>query len=480
MVVPRQKVLLVKAPARLGTVLGLQTFMLLEPLEFGYLAAAVAEHEVRVLDLRLNRFPLRAFKRMLRRFRPDVVGFTAYSHESSAVKDLARTVRERLPRARIVVGGHHATSVAPDFDLPQFDAVVRGEGCEPFRELVTRTALGKDFLGIENVLVPGPAFDPAAARGWPRPTDPAKLPRARRDLWSKDSYYCIWPAEKLPVLQSVYPSVAMMRTSWGCYMKCSFCVVPHLSDGKHVPREVSDVVDEIESLETDYVYFSDDENFINAKFAMAVAEEIERRGIRKRYFAWTRSTTVNRSPELMRKWHEVGLDGIFIGFEFIDDADLKAHSKAATVKANEQALETLRDLDIVVHAAFIIRSDYTEADFDRLRAYVQAMPPSQCSFTVFTPIPGTAEYAQYADQITVENAYDYHDCMHPILPMSLSLEEFSRLYARQVVEGIRKTPLRVNHHLAPPRDMLRVWWADRRYGRSYARLYRDYPASMRG
>ena len=58
---PPQKILLVKPHARLATILGLQRFMLLEPLEFGYLAAAVPGHDVRVLDLRLHRSPLRVF-----------------------------------------------------------------------------------------------------------------------------------------------------------------------------------------------------------------------------------------------------------------------------------------------------------------------------------------------------------------------------------------------------------------------------------
>ena len=477
-----QKILLVKPHSRLGTVLGLEAFMRLEPLELGYLAAAAPGHDVKVLDLRCHRFPIRTFLKFLRRFQPDLVGFTGYSHESTAVKQLAKHVRKIVPAARTIVGGHHATSVALDFALSQFDGIVRGEGCGPFREIVRRTAEGKDFTGLENVLVPGPALDPEGAKGWPTPTDPTKMPRPRRDLWPMNDYYCVWPAEKLPVFKSVYPAVAMMRTSWGCYMKCSFCVVPHLSRGKHVPREVMSVCDELENIEADYIYFSDDENFINEEYALALAEEIERRGIKKRYFAWTRSTTVNRSPGLLKKWHDIGLDGAFIGFEFIDDAELKASCKAATVKANEQALATLRELDIVVHAAFILRSDYTEADFDRLRAYVDAMPPSQCSFTVFTPIPGTAAYEDYAKEFTLppERTYDLHDCMHPLLPMKLSLKRFSQLYSRQVVEGIRKTPLRVNHHLAPPTDMVRVWLADLRYRRGYKRIHKDYPKIARG
>ena len=66
------KILLVKPHARLPTILGLQRFMLLEPLEFGYLAAAAPSHEYRVLDLRLHRAPARDFDRALRRFQPDL------------------------------------------------------------------------------------------------------------------------------------------------------------------------------------------------------------------------------------------------------------------------------------------------------------------------------------------------------------------------------------------------------------------------
>lgn len=475
-----QRVLLVKPHARLATILGLQRFMLLEPLEFGYLAAAAPGHDHRVLDLRLHRRPLAVFDRALRRFQPDLVGFTGYSHEASAIKSLARRVRERLPRTRIVVGGHHATSAPHDLDRPEIDAIVRGEGCASFRRLVEAVAQGGDFAGIPNVLIPGAGYDPEAAKRWPVATDPAAMPHPRRDLWDPRSYYTVWAAEQLPTFASVFPRVSMVRSSWGCPMKCSFCVVPHLSQQTHRPRPVESVCDELERLPTDYVYFSDDENFIDARFSWELAEEIERRGIRKRYFAWTRSTTVNRSPDLMRKWARIGLDGIFIGFEFIDDAELKAASKASTVRANEQALDTLRSMDVVVHAAFILRGEYDVDDFEKLRRYVRDMPPSQCSFTCFTPIPGTDEYADYEPRFWVpkDRAYDLHDCMHPLMKTKLPLREFSARFATQVSEGIRKTPLRANHHLAPPRDMLRVWQADRRYHDGFRQLYRDYPREL--
>jgi hypothetical protein len=105
----------------------------------------------------------------------------------------------------------------------------------------------------------------------------------------------------------MFPPTAMVRSSWGCRMPCTFCVVPHLCGGVHQPRAVESVVEEIAGLQAGHVYFCDDENFIDDEFALALADGLARRGVKKRYFAWTRATTVNRSPDTLRRWREVGI-----------------------------------------------------------------------------------------------------------------------------------------------------------------------------
>ena len=88
------RILLVKPGPRLGTIRGLQAFQRLEPLALGYLAAAAPPgHDIRVLDLRRRRFPEASFRRTVRRFRPDLVGFTGYTHEVSMIRHLARLTR---------------------------------------------------------------------------------------------------------------------------------------------------------------------------------------------------------------------------------------------------------------------------------------------------------------------------------------------------------------------------------------------------
>ncbi|AFL74209.1 B12-binding domain-containing radical SAM protein [Thiocystis violascens] len=473
------RILLIKPKARLRSVLGLQAFQLMEPLELGYLAAVAGPgHETHILDLRLAAWPWLTLDLTLRHFRPDLVGITGYSHEASIVKRIARTVRGHLPATRIVVGGHHATVDPRDYRIEAIDAIVRGEGCAPFGQIVNALAAGRELDGIPQVLRPDQSWRDDEERQWPQFPDPATLPLPRRDLWDTRHYRSVWTAEHLPRWHPLFPRVAMVRTSWGCKMKCAFCIVPHLCGGIHRPRPVASVVDEIASLEAEHVYFSDDENFICEDFGWKLADALAARGVRKRYFAWTRATTVNRSPELLRRWREIGLDAAFLGFEFPTDAELKRAAKGGSVAANERALDRLRSLGIAVHAAFMVQPEYGESEFARLRDYVRGLPPLQCSFTVCTPSPGTPDYLAMQSRLWVDNPHDLHDCMHPLTPTTLPLREFALTFAELAHTALEKVPMRVNRHLATPDQMVRVAFASRSYHKGLQAIYRDYPKAL--
>jgi radical SAM superfamily enzyme YgiQ (UPF0313 family) len=468
------KILLVKPRPRLKTILKLQPIVLMEPIELGYVAAAVPPgHEVRVLDLRLSRRADHQFIKTLKRYRPDMVGLSGYTHESGKVKELARTVRRVLPGARIIVGGHHATVLPQDYNLDCFDAIVRGEGCAPFRAVVEAAANGKDFTGIEHVMVPGPGFSEEEAARMPRYPDLDTIPLPRRDLWDPKPYQCIWPVENHPPGKRIFPQVALVRTSFGCLMDCSFCMVPSLSGRRHMTRPPEKVIEEIAGLEHEHVYFCDDETFLNENHARRLAGMIRERGIKKHFFAWARSTTVNRRPELFRLWREIGLDAVFLGFEAINDADLEQISKHSTVADNERALAALRGMGIAVHAGFMVNAGFTREDFRRLQEYMQRMPPSQITCTVYTPSPGSQAWYQEKTRY-VCHPFDLHDCMHPLTPTAIPIREFYAEFAKLSAIGSSRNPLRTNRARFPLREVIRILLAAGGYARALRRAWRDF------
>jgi len=468
------RILLVKPRPVLQTILAVEPVIRLEPLELGYVAAAVPPgHDIRIADLRLSRRPDHQFIDTLQDYQPDIVGLSGYTHDSTKVKQMARTTRQVRPGARVVVGGPHATVLPQDYNLDCFDAIVRGEGCAPFRAIVGAASDGRGLTGIENVMIPGPGFSDQAAQQMPRYPDLATLPAPRRDLWDPSHYQCFWVSEAHPAGTPLFPRVALVRTSVGCLLDCSFCMVPALTGRRHLTRDPDSVAAEIGALPQEHIYFCDDETFLNEAHARRLADTIRECGIRKRYFAWARSTTVNRWPDLFRRWREIGLDAVFLGFEAIRDADLQRMSKHSTVADNERAHATLRELGIAVQAGFMVRADFTQRDFRAMQEYIRGMKPAQITCTIYTPSPGSSAWHEERSRY-VSHSFDLHDCMHPLTPTQLPRRQFFAEFARLSAIGGLRNPLRPQMRKCPLRDVIRILRAARAYTRTLRGAWRDY------
>jgi radical SAM superfamily enzyme YgiQ (UPF0313 family) len=84
---------------------------------------------------------------------PDVVAFGAQCTTYPPTVRIAQRVRDLLPEARIVVGGHNASFVAERTleKFPWIDAVVRGEGERTFEELLQAWSQKGDLSGTAGV-----------------------------------------------------------------------------------------------------------------------------------------------------------------------------------------------------------------------------------------------------------------------------------------------------------------------------------------
>ena len=79
------RILLIEPPKGSATIGGEDVF-LFEPLGLEYVAAGIAgDHDVRILDMRLDK----RLALQLEDFRPDIVGFTAYTVHVNTVRRLA-------------------------------------------------------------------------------------------------------------------------------------------------------------------------------------------------------------------------------------------------------------------------------------------------------------------------------------------------------------------------------------------------------
>jgi radical SAM superfamily enzyme YgiQ (UPF0313 family) len=404
------KILLVQPP-KPERALGGEDFSIFEPLALEYLAAGVAGgHDVRILDMRLDP----DLDSLLHDYQPDVVGITSYTVHVNTVKRIFEHIKALHPDIATIVGGHHATVLPEDFYTPFIDIVVVGEGVFPFREII-----GQLEKKMEPSRIPGAVCienGPVMIRRADQGIDLDVFPFPRRDLTAdyRESYFSEW-----------MKPLASIRTSKGCVFKCQFCALWKLTEGHYLTRRPDHIVEELGMIKEKCVFFADDESLLDTKRMGVLADLIQRAGIRKRYFLYGRSDTIAKHPELIEQWKKIGLERVFVGLEFMRDADLKLIRKGSTVQNNTQAVKVLKNLDMDIYPTFIIRPEFDRRDFADLRKYCLDLDLNFIGFSVLTPLPGTDLYQEVKGRLINSN-YDYFDFLHTLMPTTLPIKDFYR------------------------------------------------------
>ncbi|MDD2903349.1 MAG: radical SAM protein, partial [Syntrophales bacterium] len=347
-------------------------------------------------------------------YQPEVVGITAYTVHVNTVNKLFRQIKAINPEIITIVGGHHATVSPADFYTPFIDVIISGEGAFPFREVVRRLEKGRALTDIPGAM----SLDHGSLliREDDNGFDLDALPFPRRDLTQayRQSYFSEWMRP-----------LASLRTSKGCHFKCQFCALWKLTGGRYLTRKPECIVEELGAIQEEYVFFADDESLLDAPRMAALADLIRRAGIKKRFFLYGRSDTITHHPELLKQWKEIGLERVFVGLEFMRDADLKLIRKGSTVANNERAVQILKDLDLDIWPMFMVRPEFEPRDFAALRQYCLGLDLDFIGFSVLTPLPGTDLYQEFKDRLITTN-YDYFDFFHTLLPTTLPLKDFYR------------------------------------------------------
>lgn len=421
------KVMLIQPKSR---AIGFTDMILAEPLGLEALAGSLKGHEVRILDMRISGENFSEVSR----FKPDVCGISlSYTIDHKPVLKIAKKVKELSPKTFIVVGGHHASLNVMSLVHSSIDAVVIGEGERTFFELVETLSAKGDLKEVRGLaLRENGSFIFTGVRQYEPSLD--TLPFPERKLLKRKYYHL-----------GFQRPLALVETSRGCSHECSFCCVWQFYGRKVRSKSPERVIWEIQRIEEPYVLFVDDNFLIDTQRSEKIALLLKGSGVKKRYTFQARGDTIAKHPDLLKLWKEVGLKGVFIGFEKTDDEELDSLKKRTKVKYNDLALEILKDLKIDVWASFIIDPSYGEEDFRRVSEYVSSRKIKNPTFSVLTPLPGTKLYEEMKEKI-VSYDFDLFDIAHAVLPTRLPLEqfylEFCKLYRlpysslKLILEGI--------------------------------------------
>ena len=392
-----------------------------EPIALEYVGSGAAKdgHDVRLLDLRLHRDDL---DETLTSFAPDVVAVTGYSMHVLRNLEICRRAKQLVPTCHTAVGGHHATLEAVDYHEPQMDHVFVGEGVSAFRSVLRKLEAGQPATGIRGVW--SQVDGTFVWGGDAEPYDANRLPHPHRSLV---------PADREHYFIDYMKPIALMRTTVGCPYRCSFCSLWRIMDGRYYVRDVDDVVAELARIPEQHVHFADDEPYVNGRRMKQLAEGIEAAGIEKEYYAYCRVDSFLRDRDLMKQWVDLGLRRLFFGIESVLERELIAYNKKQTLDQILEAVAVARSLNIGLFCGFIVNPSYTPADFAELKRFIRDNGIDYPSFTIWTPIPGTADGGTRYDDVIARQPngrpdWSQFDLQHAVIPTRLPKDEFLNLY----------------------------------------------------
>ena len=397
------------------TDIGFRLAAMPEPLALEMLAACVPDHEVRILDMRVEA----NLAAVLQGFAPEMVGVTALTTEVYAAQAVLRSAKEFAPDTFTVVGGHHATLAPQDFYLHYVDAIALGEGELVFPQLVEAVARRRGLKNVPNLVWRG--RDGGFIRNArPEPVlemDSLALPRHDLVKQYRQEYFFLFDKPDSSV-----------ATGRGCPYQCNFCSVWEFYGRRTRQMSPGRVLQELAACDTEHVTFVDDNFLMNYKREDAIADLIKAEGMQMRFSMECRTDSIVRRPELVAKWVDVGLYAVLMGLEGASDEILTSVNKKNTSKVNDEAIRIMHDNGVIIWGAFIVDPDWEEDDFKRLRDYVTEKEITHTQFTVLTPLVGTELYRQRrADLLTTD--YGCYDTLHSVLPTRLPREEFYKHFA---------------------------------------------------
>ena len=295
-------------------------------------------HSVAVLDLEFENLDA---AKTIEAEKPKLVGIAGTSATRFEAFELARIAKRCNPEIATVYGGCHATFTAQDTldHVPEFDAVVRGEGEETTAELLAALAGGHDFAAIQGLSF---RHDGQVIHNESRPRikDLDRLPFPARHLVDLSGY-------KLK-LDPINQKAASIITSRGCPINCSFCSASFMFGKTLTRRSAKNVVDEMELLLKQHgvggLKIFDSTFTLIPKHAEDICNEILRRGLD---FPWECEIRAsNITFELLQKMKQAGCYLVDFGIESASERVLQRMNKGITMTQVKKVLDWTNTLGI--------------------------------------------------------------------------------------------------------------------------------------
>ncbi|MBI4335569.1 MAG: B12-binding domain-containing radical SAM protein [Candidatus Omnitrophica bacterium] len=338
-------------------------------------AARQKGHEVKILDRNVDCFTKDAIKK----FKPDVVGFSVFT--GPLIKDailISRFVKKELGnKVKVVWGGIHPSLLPEETVSNDFvDIAVIGEGEATFAELLDSLENRKPLQQVKGICYK---------------ENNGILKTAGREFADLDALPFInWgliDAKRYLDLEIV------LVTSRGCPYNCYFCYNMEFNGRRWRAQSAERVLEEIRRVERKtrnrFLKFHDDNFTVDKERTIRILE-----GLSSDYSLYIESRPERIDKEFLEALKRFNKVWLFIGVESGSEALLKSMNKMVAIDTIRNAFRLIRHYNNILTTASVILGLPGETYEDSLKTirFAKSLNPSWITYCLFTPYPGSHYY----------------------------------------------------------------------------------------
>lgn len=415
-------------------------------------------HEVFLADLVRRRGRVAAYvRKTLRRLDPDVVGLSAMTWQYPTCLALIGLIRSVSPRARIVLGGYHATlmseEIAASPESGGIDFIVRGEGEETFRRLVNALAGTDSLAQIPSLSWRGDGGWVHNPRGELCDLSRLRLPIRDRRRLTGGYHFMYYPIE-------------VMETSRGCTRNCNFCSINHMYGRSYrtypIERIIADLDDIVLRRRTRLIFITDDNMVLNPRWVMELCGAIMARQYRGlKLIVQADCLSMANNEPMVAAMAAAGFRGVFLGIENVSRQNLKTMEKGDIVAAARRAVALCHKHGMMVIGGLIFGLPGDDGEAVRCNyAFLKELETDASYCQILTPYPKTGMRQQLLEQGLIVNQTDY--------------KKYSGLWANVRTNYLSAAALQYQFWLQ--RQLVLGWWNPpdpaRKQGRLWTSIWR--------
>jgi len=329
----------------------------------------------------------------LKKFNPDLVGFSITEFGAKYVEKLSQIIKKES-NAKIIVGGPYAT-LAPEeiMNFSCIDYVARGEAEETLKNLVRSMESNKKIDEIKGIWVKDNGK--IIRNELDLPPDIDSLPFPDRSIFDVET---IVGHEFSSDSETGTLNKIGIMCSRGCPFNCTYCINEHvrklypIKDRYVRFRRVDKVIEEIKELQKVYTFnsigFYDDTMLLNKKWINEFAEKYKKE-IGLPFYANARPETCRE--ELISRIAEAGCKRLQIGIESgSEEIRSKVLNRHNTNNQIIESFQVAKKFNLKTYSFNMVGLPYESVeDINKTIALNALIKPDFIQVSVFYPFRGT-------------------------------------------------------------------------------------------